>query len=108
MASAQIDPIFQRDCQHLFNPGRFGIDCKYTGAPPKTKDRAQFKAEQEYNDTEWPHTASIVDLVRYAISTKSTIAGIVFFVIANIVVCFFFVCLYIIDAASFSITVMIF
>lgn len=47
-----IDPLFQRDCKTIFNQfnTKYNIKCKYTSAPPKTKQRAITKAELDYKE----------------------------------------------------------
>ena len=50
VASHTIDPIFQKECQQLFNYDNFGIKCTYSSAPVKTKQRAIVKAELDYKD----------------------------------------------------------
>ena len=67
IASHQIDPIFQAECANIFDSKRFGISCKYTGAPPKKKERAAMKAELDYSDSQYPHTANVIDLVRCSV-----------------------------------------
>ena len=48
----------------MFDPLNFGIDCDYTAAPPKTKARAQRKAELDYQESIWPRSANVLDFVR--------------------------------------------
>ena len=40
-----VDPVFQKDCNKLFSFDTFGIKCKYSPAPVKTKERCITKAE---------------------------------------------------------------
>ena len=72
----KVDPVFQKDCQRIFgnkpNQENNFLQCSYTAAPPKTKDRAQRKAQLEYQTDEWPFTKSIVDLVRCSVVFKNS------------------------------------
>ena len=76
IATHQIDPIFQQDAKYVFTQSEefqnSKIECKFTSAPPKTKERCQRKAELDYYDQEWPTTKSIIDLVRCSVVFKTS------------------------------------
>ena len=66
-AAHQIDPFFQREMKQFFQFEKFGIKCKYSSAPVKTRLRAETKAQLDYKDRTWPKTAHILDYMRCSV-----------------------------------------
>ena len=69
--SHNINPLFQRDCKHLFSADyveNYNIVCKYKDAPVKTRERCIAKSKMDYFDREWPHSSNLLDTVRCSVS----------------------------------------
>ena len=62
LASHQVNPLFQKQCQEVFESFNKidGISCKYASAPVKTRERSQMKGDLDYIDKIWPHTSNIL------------------------------------------------
>ena len=71
ISSHQCDPIFQKECKKYFNINNpdFGVDCVYTAAPVKTRERATLKAN-DYIHLDWPHSSHILDYLRCSVVFK--------------------------------------
>ena len=79
----KMNPSFQKDCKKLFSSSVFGIPCSFKAAPVKTKNRCQKKASLEYDHKPWPHTSSILDILRCSVvfnTTKDMYNGLIKFI----------------------------
>ena len=64
IAASKLNEKFQNACEYIFSKDYLGVECTFSDAPMKTRERCMQKANIDYGTRPWPRCSHILDVIR--------------------------------------------